>query len=479
MIAQAILRSQNIKKRLLITAALLTTLATSLIAIHSTSASSAPTASNWWPTNNTSISGIQPFKGVLNGWNVNDYAMYWSVDGGQLNPMPTNYTDTPHKEADVNVSGWNWQSNNTYSIAYVAKNNNGTELARVTFSVIIPTSNSSAATTSTAATTSPTITSSTPTATSTAITTTTAPAATNSPSNSQPAPSSGLQNLSLYVDPNSEAKQQADAWRTTRPADATSLDKIAAQAEAKWFGGWNTDVNADVNNYVTAAATQGTIPVLVAYNIPQRDCGGYSAGGTTPDGYINWIKAMAAGIGKRQALVVLEPDSIANLDCLSSSDQATRLALLSQAVSILKANATTHVYLDGGHPQWKSAEVIGSRLKQANISAADGFSLNISNFYTTADNITFGQAVSSYVGSKHYVIDTSRNGNGPTSDNQWCNPSGRALGNRPTTQTGNSMVDAYLWVKAPGESDGTCNGGPNAGAWWADYALGLAQRAGY
>jgi hypothetical protein len=32
---------------------------------------------------------------------------------------------------------------------------------------------------------------------------------------------------------------------------------------------------------------------------------------------------------------------------------------------------------------------------------------------------------------------------------------------------------------APGESDGTCNGGPAAGQWWADYALGLAKRAAY
>jgi cellulase/cellobiase CelA1 len=38
---------------------------------------------------------------------------------------------------------------------------------------------------------------------------------------------------------------------------------------------------------------------------------------------------------------------------------------------------------------------------------------------------------------------------------------------------------SYFWIKRPGESDGTCNGGPPAGQWWADYALGLAQRAAY
>jgi endoglucanase len=37
-------------------------------------------------------------------------------------------------------------------------------------------------------------------------------------------------------------------------------------------------------------------------------------------------------------------------------------------------------------------------------------------------------------------------------------------------------VDAYLWVKQPGDSDGQCRtGAPAAGAWWADYALALAK----
>ena len=40
-----------------------------------------------------------------------------------------------------------------------------------------------------------------------------------------------------------------------------------------------------------------------------------------------------------------------------------------------------------------------------------------------------------------------------------------------------SLLDAFVWIKRPGESDGTCNGGPPAGSWWPEYALGLAQRA--
>ncbi|MFI2791482.1 glycoside hydrolase family 6 protein, partial [Kitasatospora sp. NPDC018614] len=45
----------------------------------------------------------------------------------------------------------------------------------------------------------------------------------------------------------------------------------------------------------------------------------------------------------------------------------------------------------------------------------------------------------------------------------------------PTTRTADPLVDAYLWIKRPGESDGTCKGGPKAGQWWETYALELAR----
>ncbi len=90
---------------------------------------------------------------------------------------------------------------------------------------------------------------------------------------------------------------------------------------------------------------------------------------------------------------------------------------------------------------------------------------------TTSDETVYGANVSQLLGGKHFVVDTSRNGNG--SNGEWCNPTGRAIGQTPTNQTGNALVDALLWVKTPGESDGTCNGGPSAGVWWPDYALSL------
>jgi endoglucanase len=294
-----------------------------------------------------------------------------------------------------------------------------------------------------------------------------------------PAPSvsasNPIANASFWIDPYSNAKKQADAWRSTRPADAAQMDKIATHSEAQWFGSWNSDIYSAVNSAVTAVTKTGALPVLVAYNMLRLDCG--TGGAQTADAYKTWMSAFASGLAGRKAVVVLEPDAIAAIGCLSSADQATRFDLISYAVQVLKAQGQTIVYLDGGHPGWQTTATMATRLTNANIAAADGFFLNVSNFLFTSDNITYGSAISAAIGGKHFIVDTSRNGVGPTADSQWCNPDGRALGTAATTKTGNALVDAFLWIKRPGESDGACNGGPNGGAWWADYALGLAQRS--
>lgn len=278
----------------------------------------------------------------------------------------------------------------------------------------------------------------------------------------------------LFVDPYSNAKQQADAWRSTRPADAAQLDKIAAQSQADWFGAWSGDIQSAVAARTSTISSAGKLPVLVAYNIPKLDCG--TSGATGADAYRSWISGFAAGIGARKAVVILEPDALAGMDCLSATDQqALRLDLLRDAVTILKSNAATVVYMDAGHSSWQSAATMIDRLTKAGVAYADGFSLNVSNFQFNSNLESYGSTISNGIGGKHFVYDTSRNGLGPGST--WCNPDGRGLGTAPTTSTGRALVDAVLWIKRPGESDGTCNGGPSAGAWWADYALGLAQRS--
>src|SRR5256885_5825604 len=296
-----------------------------------------------------------------------------------------------------------------------------------------------------------------------------------------PIPVSGnpIAGAAFWVNPASNARKTADSWRATRPADAAQMDKIANASQAQWFGGWSGDIFTAVTDAVNTVTAAGAVPVFVAYNIPQRDCGGLSGGGgATADAYKTWISDFARALTGRRAVVILEPDALTQMDCLSSTDQATRVSLIQYGIAVLKtASAGVAVYLDGGHSAWKTASDQAARLTRANVAAADGFALNVSTFQYTSNSIAYGRAVSGLIGGKHFVIDTSRNGLGPTADNQWCNPAGRGLGTVTTTSTADPLVDAYLWIKSPGESDGACNGAPAAGAWWADYALGLAQRA--
>ena len=280
----------------------------------------------------------------------------------------------------------------------------------------------------------------------------------------------------LFVDPNSDAKRQAETWRRSRPADAALIARIAEQPVAKWLGGWVRDIRREVSQMVATITGSGALPVFVAYNIPYRDCGSYSAGGSaTATAYRKWIKDFAAGVGGRNAIVILEPDALPGMDCLAAAGQRERLALLREGVSELRRQRAA-VYIDAGNVNWRSADVMADRLKRAGIAEANGFALNVSNFAPTQANIAYGEKISRLVGGKHFIIDTSRNGLQTTS-REWCNPRGRALGVAPTTNTGHPLVDAFLWVKVPGQSDGTCGGGPQAGSWWSTYALELSRMA--
>lgn len=270
------------------------------------------------------------------------------------------------------------------------------------------------------------------------------------------------------------AASQVAAWQTSRPADASQLTKISNTPRALWMGGWSGDIATAANQYVTNAVNSRTIPVIVAYNIPFRDCGNYSAGGAgSSASYLSWVQGLANGINNRKAVVILEPDALGLITCLSSYDQGVRYNMISQATQILKAKGAS-VYIEAS--TWLTPTEMAARLNKAGMSRADGFAINVSNFKDTASMTSFGNSLSPLVGNKHFVIDTSRSGQG--SNGEWCNPAGRGLGKKPVAFQSGS-IDAYLWVKGPGESDGTCNGGPSAGTWWADYALGLAQRSAF
>ena len=254
-----------------------------------------------------------------------------------------------------------------------------------------------------------------------------------------------------------------------------AIEYILSQPNAVWLNGDGYDSNERIRTILDQGKTENALATFVLYNIPHRDCGSYSSGGAASGAdYRAWIDRIAGVLADEQGLIIIEPDAIAQLNCAPAEARAERLQLIWYAVNAL-TQTSPHllVYIDAGHPYWVSSSEMANRLAMAGVARARGFALNVSNYVATSDNMTYGDHLSALLGGKRYVIDTSRNGNGPASDFEWCNPDGRALGESPQLLSGERALDAYLWIKFPGESDGYCNNGPRAGAWWSEYAVDL------
>ncbi|MFJ6794297.1 glycoside hydrolase family 6 protein [Streptomyces sp. NPDC091268] len=305
----------------------------------------------------------------------------------------------------------------------------------------------------------------------------------------QPAPphrpaAAGPEEESPYwVDPLSDAARQVEAWEAQgRHSDAQVLRRISDRPVALRVPGG--DPGPEIRRVRAGAAAAGRVLVLTAHRLPARGCGPQPAGGARDAAaYRAWIGALADAVADSRALVVLEPGGVAGAvdGCAAAEHRDERLRLLAEAVDRLKRNKNTRVYLDAGGPtRIPDPARLVDPLRRAGLERADGFALNVGDFRPTAAARAYGAELSEAFGGKHFVIDTGRGGDGPPAGGgarAGCNPPGRSLGTPPTDRTGDPLVDAYLWIKPPGESDGTCRGGPPAGHWWPDYALGLARRA--
>lgn len=352
--------------------------------------------------------------------------------------------------------------------------------------------------------------------------------------------------------PNGAVQQVESLLKQRQLKNALLITVMETIPQAVWLtSGTPSQVSATVTSTLKQANVERAVPVLVLYNIPGRDCGSYSAGGAqnTAD-YEAWIDAIAGAIGSQKAVIVLEPDAVADLpsDCGYNPTQvnipqatADRYTQLNFAVKTLETGSQTLVYLDAGNSHWQAVPVIATRLVQAGVQQSQGFFTNVSNYNLNSyeskydtwvseciafannpadggwrlgnysycasqyyspfgtidpnDIATWGytdqwyqQNMGTAVPTTHFLIDTSRNGQGPLdtsiyaaapfnqpasvlqtlSSGSWCNPPARGLGTHPTATTGVPLLDAYLWVKTPGQSDGTCDAAGGARAW--DYA---------
>jgi len=129
--------------------------------------------------------------------------------------------------------------------------------------------------------------------------------------------------------------------------------------------------------------------------------------------YEKWVSGFAAGLGDRPAVVILEPDALAQLSsCPGNAQQQARLQMLAYAVKTLQTNSD-QVYLDAGHSNWVPAGQMAARLRAADIAQAYGFALNVSNYAATGQEIGYAAELDRDLGmAKRFVVDTSRNGTG-------------------------------------------------------------------
>jgi endoglucanase len=293
------------------------------------------------------------------------------------------------------------------------------------------------------------------------------------------APSSALTASSpfsggLFVENGTDAQAAVARLNSEGQTDSAQLiGQIASQPTAIWLGDWYSDalLKSVIQRNLTPALAAGKTLVFVTYAIPDRDCGGYSAGGFDAAEYLDWNQTIATALAGSHAVVLIEPDSLSMLASpVCAGVAAERLPLIRSAVDILAA-AGLSTYLDGGNSRWLTPTAQAAWLNQAGIADATGFFTNVSNFNPTQQENDYAGKVSSRVGWKHFVIDVSRNGAGATGG--WCNPVGAGLGANPRVSDGTGKLDALLWVKHAGASDGSCDGNPAAGDWSDALALGL------
>jgi cellulose 1,4-beta-cellobiosidase len=340
---------------------------------------------------------------------------------------------------------------------------------------------------------------------------------------------------------NPDYLEQVESTARNHPELAAQIRKVEQHPTAIWM-----DAIATVSKlprFLDQAKQQqdeNGQPTLSAYvlnNLPNKDCAAKASAGellVEADGearyrteFIDPIAAEFQSHPDQPIAVIVEPDSLANFTtnmhypkCAASAD-AYRRSIVYAIKKLALPNVS--LYLDAAHAGWlgwdKNRERMAVVFKRILEEAGGpdmirGFATNVSN-YTHLSNrdgaalsltnpcpneLTYVKMFAETLGmygikGKGFVIDTSRNGRGGIRHQwgNWCNIKGAGLGERPRAEPIRG-VDAYLWIKPPGESDGVADpaqprfdemcaiadaapGAPQAGRWFESYFLDLVRNA--
>ena len=321
------------------------------------------------------------------------------------------------------------------------------------------------------------------------------------------------------------------------PSLAEAAAKVADVGSFLWV-----DTIANIDRL--AAELETEIPCdhilgVVVYDLPGRDCAAKASNGELKVGelsrykteYIDKIAALLKSKPNTAFALVIEPDSLPNLVTNSDLQTCQRSAAGYRdgvAYAIRQLNLPNVVmYLDAGHGGWlgwndnlkpgaqelaKAYKAGGSpsqfRGIATNVAGWNAWDLTPGEFSGASDaqwnkaqneklyTELFGAALKSAGMPNNAIVDTGRNGVQGLREEwgHWCNVNGAGFGVRPTSDTGSNLVDAFVWVKPGGESDGTSDTSadrydsfcgmsdaykpsPEAGQWNQDYFEMLLRNA--
>jgi cellulose 1,4-beta-cellobiosidase len=348
-----------------------------------------------------------------------------------------------------------------------------------------------------------------------------------------------FEGATFYVNP--DYKATVEAMAAKHPESAAQLKKLSVLSTAIWMS--KIADLAKLPQYLAdaeaqqAAGGKPVVPTFVVYNMPGRDCAAAaSAGELQPNEtgearyqkeYIDVIAAALAAHPKVNTALILEPDSLANLVTnLEKPNCAAAEPIYKRSIAYAIAKLSlpnAFIYVDAAHAGWlgwprnivKSYAVYKQVLDMAGgPDRIRGFATDVSNYDPAKDptapkrdpaaapNDELGYIQDLAKGlptvgisGKAFVVDTGRDGvpNVRTSPGNWCNIKGAGLGERPQASP-EPNIDAYLWIKVPGESDGTADktaarfdencvsddaaqGAPEAGLLFEPYLLDLVKNA--
>jgi cellulose 1,4-beta-cellobiosidase len=345
----------------------------------------------------------------------------------------------------------------------------------------------------------------------------------------------------FYVDPTFVARVESTVKGS--PANAALLKKVEAFPTAIWLDSIKA-VGSVAKALDDAAAQQKkegapVVTVFTVYDLPERDCSAAASSGelSVANGgerryrseFIDPITAAFKAHPKQRIVAIVEPDSLPNVATnlnvpkCAAAEQVYRHSVAYAVQSLSLPNAS--VYLDAAHAGWLGwsknrasiAKIFSEVLAEAGgPDKIRGFATNVSNYDTltpgdipkldasdpATDELTYVRILDEAlteagIVGRAFIIDTSRNGRAGirTKSSSWCNVKGAGLGERPRAAP-TPFVDAYYWIKPPGDADGgsdpgapgfddSCGpgspdseqGAPRAGAWFEKYFIELAKNA--